>query len=147
MVLLLVLLISISPPNISILTFFFIDFNFFYLPYLCWKMLWIMFLPALFCNSYSSSVVCCTKILPWNFWFLSYGWRLQNFVLWVPCLWSCSLAACAGPSGYAKKILIFRDPTVIAYTAFPGELRVFCRPKLIKPHDIHGRQISINHNK
>lgn len=50
------------------------------------------------------------------------------------------------PLGMPRK-LSCRDPTVIAYTAFPGELSVFCGPKLIKPHDIHGRQISINHDK
>lgn len=36
----------------------------FCLLYLCRKMLLIMFLPALFCNSHSSFVVFCTKILP-----------------------------------------------------------------------------------
>lgn len=34
-----------------------------------------------------------------------------------------------------------------AYTAFLGDLSVFHRPKLIKPHDIHGRQISMSHCK
>jgi len=91
--------------------------------------------------------MCCTEARPLKLLILQIQISTaDSLVLHVPHLWSCPLLLVLVALGMPRK-LSCRDPTVNTYTALPGDLSVFYGPKLIKPHNIHGRQISMNHNR